>query len=98
MSAVVTEKCRQIACGFEVSYTDAAMIRRVLDEHLATAHGIGRVRGAESHLGCILADCDFKVSGSTKFTQDLLRDHLTNMHGIDPGNPAIPEEDRRGTR
>ncbi len=98
MTAITTSKCRLLGCGFEASYTDAAMSRRVLSEHLSTSHGVGSSRGAEAHVGCFFGDCGFKVSGSAALTRDLLRDHLISVHKIDPENPEIPENARRGER
>lgn len=95
---ITPEKCRQMGCGFEASYTDPAMARRVLSEHLASSHGIGRPRGAESRLGCPVLVCDFEVAGSPEFTRTMLRDHLVGTHGVDPENPEIPAEFTRGER
>jgi len=92
MSGIVSSRCTQIACEFEASYTDPKMSRRALTEHLASAHGIGRVKAEETHLGCFAANCGFKVSGSAKFTADELRDHLIVTHKIDPENPELPAE------
>lgn len=88
---ITTEKCKQLGCGFEASYTDAAMNRRVLGEHLASSHGIGRVRGAESRLGCPLRDCGYEVAGSPKFTAEMAREHMIATHGVDRENPQMPE-------
>lgn len=98
MTRITSVKCGQIACEFEASYTDAAMNRRVMGEHLSSSHGIGAARGAESRLGCPVIVCDFEVAGSPDFTRTMLRDHLVSAHGVDPENPEIPAEFSRGER
>lgn len=89
-------RCRLLGCSFAAENSEPVMRERALREHQALVHGIGRVRGDESHLGCFYKDCGFKTSGSARFTQDTLRDHLIAEHNIDPENPEIPVEARRG--
>lgn len=90
-------RCRMIGCDFETpDYSDLKVRARALGEHQAQAHGIGRIKGNEAHLGCFFAGCTFRISGSAKFTEQALRDHLITAHQVDPENPEIPAEARRG--
>lgn len=90
----MSQRCRMIGCEYEAIYSDRGASRRAMGEHLATTHGIGRMKGAEAHLGCFYGGCGFKVAGSPKFTETELRAHLISIHGVDPENPTIPAEAR----
>lgn len=87
-----------IGCDYEAAYSDPRASRRALGEHLASAHGVGRIKGNEAHLGCFLDGCRFEVAGTVKFAQDELRAHLVAIHSVDPNNPEIPVEASRGAR
>lgn len=91
-------RCRMLGCDFESTYSDPRLRRRSVNEHLATAHGIGRIAAEEEHLGCFYKGCGFKTSGSARFVQDALREHLVTKHQVDPKSPRIPREARRGER
>lgn len=38
--------CISLVCGFKVQATDAESLKRIVDVHLITAHGMGKANGA----------------------------------------------------
>lgn len=47
-------------------------------------------------MGCIFHGCHFTAGGEA--LREQMRAHLVDAHGVDPTNPEIPADARRGER
>lgn len=93
---IYSVRCKQIGCEYEASALRRDFVRKALDTHLAEDHGIGRRNGSKTYLGCPFRGCKFEASGSEGYAALQVRGHMITEHGIDPKDPKIPAEARRG--